>query len=312
MIILAGFLLSCILLLMRMAADPVLTITIIFSYCAAAEAYTTWGFYQGIRDTSGTLRRRLTIITVSSGVFTVAFIINALKAQFPSLGISPIAQVAAAVSAVLFYIAFIPPRWLRRTWQMEELRGYMAQVKIVPTDADFALENLRRLSQTAKQVTTGLAAGILKADALTSTQPVLAATDQDIISRLSALDSSFIKQVWESHTPAYRLVSKIADANQRQQLKTLGVRTWLLVPFQSQDYLGEVLIVALRDRSLFIDDDLDILELLTQEYVLILDNYRLTEELQGSHESWAVKVKQRHERMSVLLRYQTASQNGQD
>mgnify|MGYP000935944815 CR=1 FL=1 len=48
---------------------------------------------------------------------------------------------------------------------------------------------------------------------------------------------------------------------------------------QSQDQLWGLLIVGLSDRSLFIDDDLDILELLTHECVLILDNHRLVDEL---------------------------------
>jgi len=309
-LILVGFFLCCILLLNRMAVDPVLTVTIIFSYCAAAEAYTTWGFYQGARATRGTLRRRLSIIAVSSEVFTVAFIINALKAQFPSLGISPIAQVAAAVSAILFYVAFIPPRWLRRAWQMEELRGYIAQAKIAPPDEDFVIENLQRLSQTATHVTTSLAAGVVKVDELTSVRSILAATDPRLFGRLSALNPSFIEQVWESRTPAYRQVSRITDANQRQQLKALGVQTWLLVPIQSQVYFDGMLIVALTDRSLFIDDDLDMLELLTQECILILYNHRLIEELQGTDARWGVQVKQRRKGMSVLSRQDTASQVG--
>jgi len=303
-LILGGFLLCCILLLMRMRADPALTVTIIFSYCAAAEANTAWGFYQEIRGTGGTLRRRLTIITVSSAVFTVAFIINALKAHFPTLGISPIAQIAAALSAVLFYVAFIPPRWLRRTWQMEELRGYIAQARIMPTDNAFVAENLQRLSQSARQITSGLTAGVVKTDELTPL--VLASTDPGILDRLSALDPSLIKQVWESRTPAYRLVSSIADANLRQQLQALGAQTWLLVPLQSEDHLGEVLVVALSDRSLFIEDDLEMLELLTLECALILDNHRLVQELQGSDARWAVNVNRRDERTSVLSRYSTS------
>jgi signal transduction histidine kinase len=279
MVILAGFLLCCVLLLNRMAADPARTVTLIFSYCTVAEAYTTWGFNQARRDSSGTLRRRLAIITLSSAVFTIAFLINALRAQFPDLSIGPVAQVAAAASAILFYAAFVPPRWLRRAWQMEELRGYLSQAKIAPSDEHFVTENLQRLSQRARQLTNGMAAGILKVDGAAS---VLTATDQGLLNRLAALSPSFIQQVWQSRTPAYYQVSRMPDVSQRQPLKALGVQTWLLVPVQSQDHLWGLLVVALRYRSLFIDDDLDILELLTQECVLILDNHRLVDELRAS------------------------------
>lgn len=299
-LILVGFLVCCIFLLTRMSVDPVLTVTLIFSYCAAAEAYTTWGFYQGIQDTSGTLHRRLTIITVSSGVFTIAFIINAVNAQFPGLGITPIAQAAAAVSAILFYMAFIPPRWMRRAWQMEELRGYIAQANTVSNNDNFVIVNLQRLCQSARQVTNGLAAGVLKADTLPAVRSTLAATDQDFFDRLSALDPSFIRQVWESRTPAHHVVSNIADPNQRQQLKTLGAQTWLLVPIQSQDHFWGILIVALRDRSLFIEDDLNILELLAQECVLIVENHRLIDELQDSLDRLKSTVEER-QRITLAL-----------
>jgi len=172
------------------------------------------------------------------------------------------------------------------------------------------IENLQRLSQTATHVTTSLAAGVVKVDELTSVRSILAATDPSLFGRLSALNPSFIEQVWESRTPAYRQVSRITDANQRQQLKALGVQTWLLVPIQSQVYFDGMLIVALTDRSLFIDDDLDMLELLTQECILILDNHRLIEELQGTDARWGVQVKQRRKGMSVLSRQDTASQVG--
>lgn len=101
-LILVGFALSCVLLMTQLVANRALTITLIFSYCAVTEAYSTWGFYQRMRGAVGTLRRRLRIITLSSAVFTLAFVINAAKAQIPSLGITPIAQAAAAISAILF------------------------------------------------------------------------------------------------------------------------------------------------------------------------------------------------------------------
>src|SRR5205085_201844 len=101
-LILVGFVLSCLLLQFYRPIDPIFTVTTIFSYCALAEAYSTWGFYKGMRGTVGTLRRRLRIITISSGVFAVAFTMNAIKARFPALvsGLTPYAQAAAAVSAI--------------------------------------------------------------------------------------------------------------------------------------------------------------------------------------------------------------------
>lgn len=132
MIIVVGWLVCCALVWFRMVSNPALTVGLIFGYCAVVEAYCTLGFYRGMQDTVGTLRRRLWIITLSSAVFTLAFVINVIKAQLPALApvTTPIAQIASAVSAVCFYVAFIPPRGQRRVWQMEELHDYLSQTRI--------------------------------------------------------------------------------------------------------------------------------------------------------------------------------------
>lgn len=296
-LILAGFLLCCILPLSGM--NPV-KVTIIFIYCSAAEAYATWGFYQTRRNTHGTLRRRLTIVTMSSAIFTIAFVINAVKAQFPGLGITPYAQIAAAVSAILFYVAFIPPRWLRRAWQMEELHDYLARTRLLSPDDNFMVETLQELSQTAKQTTYGFGAGVLSIDELTKKRSVSATTDQDLFERLAALDLPYLTEILNSHTSTYCVVSKMTDANQRRQLEALGARTWLFVPIQSQDHFGGLLIVAIKGHSLFIEDNLDMLGLLTQQCGLILNNYRLVDALKNSLDQLQENMEERQRISSDL------------
>ncbi len=294
-IILAGLLVSSVLILRLMAVNPVFTVTVIFSYCAIAEAYSTWGFYRGMQGTTGTLRRRLRIITISSGVFTFAFVINAIKAGFPALvpGITPYAQAAAAVSAILFYVSFVPPRWLRRAWQMEELRDYISQTGIAPTSDTSVMDSFEQLSQRSKQATNGMAAGVLKRDESSQEWIILATTDQALFTRLLQNGQTLINRTWQRHQPIYNFVPDIADTIERQQLQTLSAQTWLFVPIQTKDHIWGLLVAALQYRSLFIADDLHMLELLAQECALVLDNHRLINELQDYSGQLERKVEER-------------------
>ncbi len=294
-IIVVGFLLSCALLWFRMVSNPALTVVLIFGYCAVVEAYCTLGFYRGMQATVGTLRRRLWIITLSSAVFTLAFVINVIKAQFPIIApvTTPIAQIASAVSAVFFYVAFVPPRGQRLAWQMEELRDYLLQTRIAPASEAFVSDNFRQLSQGAKQATNGMAGGVLRLNESANEWDILAATDQALFASLIQNGQRFINQGWQHRQTMSRSLPDIADADERRQLRTLGAQTWLLVPIHNQERSWGLLIVALRDRSLFIDDDLKILELLVRECILVLDNHRLIDELQDYSGQLEHKVEER-------------------
>lgn len=294
-LILIGFVASCLLIQFGLPINRILTVTTIFTYCTIAEAYATWGFYQGMQSTGGTLRRRLQIITISSGVFTFAFLINAIKAFFPVLvpAITPYAQVAAAISAILFYLSFVPPRWLQRAWQMEELRTYLSQSRVTSTNSSTVVENFQLLSQSAKQATNGLASAVLKLNESTNHWGIVAPTSQDFFAQTLQIAPPFIKQTWDQRQATYKFISDIADTKEQDQLKILGARTWLLVPIQSQDHLWGLLVVALKDRSLFVDDDLHTLELFAQECALVLNNHRLIEELQDYSGQLERKVDER-------------------
>jgi signal transduction histidine kinase len=293
--ILAGFLLSCALLWFRMSIDPVFTVTIIFSYCAIAEAYCTWGFYRGMKGTVGTLRLRLHIITLSSAVFALAFAINALKALFPALSptVTPIAQVAAAISAVLFYVAFVPPRWLRRAWQMEELYDYLSENRIASASDKFVTENLQHLSWRANQVTNGMAGGVVQFHELATKWEVITATDPTLFTRLLQEGQKLLDRAWQQCIAMSHSVRNLSDMDERRQLRILGAKNWLFVPIQGRERLWGLLVVALQDRSLFIEDDLSLLALLARQCALVLDNHHMVDELQDYSGHLERKVEER-------------------
>jgi signal transduction histidine kinase len=293
-LIVTGFLACCALIWFGMGPNPALTVSLIFTYCAAAEAYCSWGYYQGMRTSTGTLRRRLRIITISSAVFTLAFVINVIKAQIPSINAiaTSTAQIAVTVSAILFYLAFIPPRWLRRSWQTDELIDFLSQTNAIESPSDaFQRENFQQLSQNADRATTSMGAGVLKFHESSRAWGVLAATDPNVFADVPQNGQPLLDRVWQQRQAI--LSSDMPD--QSRTLQKSGAQNWLLVPIQSQDQMWGVLVVLLKERSLFIDDDLRMLELLAQQCALVLINHRLVDELQDYSEQLEQKVEERTE-----------------
>jgi light-regulated signal transduction histidine kinase (bacteriophytochrome) len=88
-------------------------------------------------------------------------------------------------------------------------------------------------------------------------------------------------------------VPDVVEADKRRQLEAVGARTWLLVPIMAPERMWGLLIVVLRNRSLFIDDDLSLLNLLAQQCAIVLENYRLIDELQSYSEQLERKVEER-------------------
>lgn len=137
-----------------------------------------------------------------------------------------------------------------------------------------------------------MAGGVIRLDEPANKWEILATTDPALFASLLQNGQQLINLSWQHRQPMSRSIPDIADADERRQLRTLGAQTWLLVPIQNQERLWGLLITALRDRSLFIDDDLRVLELLVRECVLV-DNHRLIDELQDYSGQLERKVEER-------------------
>ena len=83
-------------------------------------------------------------------------------------------------------------------------------------------------------------------------------------------------------------------------MASVGARTWLLAPIQATEHLWGILIVLRRNRSLFIDDDLGLLELFTQQCATMLENYRLIDEIQRYSDQLEARVNERTAQLEFL------------
>jgi PAS domain S-box-containing protein len=83
------------------------------------------------------------------------------------------------------------------------------------------------------------------------------------------------------------------NPDDRKLLDLVGAAALIVVPIATDERTWGLLLVFLQYRSLFIEDDLSLVELLAQESTILLDNYRLIGELQAYSEQLERKVEER-------------------
>jgi signal transduction histidine kinase len=219
-------------------------------------------------------------------------VVNALLPERASQ-IGAIGLAITSISAVLYYVAFIPPRWMRHAWQYEELRDFLAQTNLTPSRNLRADENFQQLSSAANQAVSGMMGAVVKWDVGKAGWTILGSTDAAITSKLLASGHRIIEKAWQQSQPLSLYVPDIQELEERRPMESVGARTWLLVPIQAPARVWGMLLVILRDRALFIDDDLILLELFAQQSAMVLENNRLIAELQGYSEQLERKVEER-------------------
>lgn len=271
---------------------PRVTQMVIFGYSVIVDGYSTWGYSRGIYRSVGILRRRLVLISVSSGLFTLAVGGNVISPLLPQFAdeITATGLAIAAVSAVLYYLAFTPPLWLRNTWQFEELRDFLTPSRS-PRGSQFSMaESFQQLCSAANQAVNGMLALVVRWDETLEQWTVVESTDSKRAAAPVALpdEKTVIEQVWRQHRSLALSVDGAVDSavdaepdQVSRSAQAAAVRSWLLVPILTEEHIWGVLAVGLRDRSLFIEDDLSLLELFARQCAIVLENRRLIGELQG-------------------------------
>ena len=309
--ILAGMVSCWVILFLFIARYPAATQAVIFGYCVIVDAYCTWAFSRGIQGSTGILRRRLTLIAASSGLFTLAVAGNVASALLPGLAstISAAGLAVTSISAVLFYLAFVPPRWLRNAWLFEELRGFLAPAPAVersgPDTVSADVNCFAQLCSAATQSMNGMMAAVVQRAPAADEFIIAESTGSAFLPQFPPDGRQMVDDVWQQQKSAALYVPDVRDADQRRRLQAVGARTWLLVPIMplmaplvTVEHIWGVLVVLLRDRSLFIDDDLNLLELLAQQCATMLENRRMVEELQD----YSAQLERRVEERTAALR----------
>ena len=267
---------------------------LIIVYFVGVEAYATLIFVRGALTSTGITRRRLGLASAGSGLLAAIILFAGVAVVLPaSLGpfITPVFQVLAALSGLSYYLGFATPRWLKQVWQHSELYRFMYQsaTQAAP-DRSAMFEKLRSAAIRAVGGLTTVTARWepaeqhLRLDTLG--EPSLPAMPLEA-------EAGAIGRAWREQQARVAGVPEDLGAESAQWAEQIGARALLIMPIISPSRAWGLLIVALGQRPLFAQDDLDVLHLLARETALTLDYAALIEELQVVNQSLEERVAER-------------------
>lgn len=129
---LGGLLLSWTLYTVLLPPLPLIAVLFMVAYFALVEGYAAWSFVQGAATSGGVAQRRFLFAAIGSGCLALVLIITGFsqvtgspEARNITALLSP---ALAIVCALAYYLGFVPPMWLRRSWQLQELYTFMGEL----------------------------------------------------------------------------------------------------------------------------------------------------------------------------------------
>lgn len=252
-----------------------------------ANIYALGSFVRGAFSTTGLPRRRLRFIAIGSLVLviiTIALEIQSLLPQLrPAIGLLNHFAIIAGVSA--FYLGFAPPRWLRRLWQLNELNEYLSSLSRQSVGERMNVTHaMTELCAVANRAVGGMAACIVQREGT--------ASDWAVVYSIGELPVRFdadgiMDRVRQQNEPGSIHISQHPNTVDRRMLDDIGAETALVAPILSDMRMWGILIVFLRFGSLFIEDDVRLLNILAQQDILALENGLLIQRLKDN--SWEVE-----------------------
>jgi signal transduction histidine kinase len=257
--------------------QPVILAVII--YMVIVISYEAWAFLHGAARTSGVTRWRLILVAAATGILALTLTISGIVRIVP-----PLAEYSPTLSAVLglfasisYYLGFAPPRWLRRSWQLEEVHTFLQESIATNPAEEKPARLLDRLAQFALRTVGGMrAVAALWAD--TQHQFIFSEQDKDLPELDRLMSEGLIASVWASGKPRFvQLRNGISQAEQ-QLADALDARSVFIIPIRKLDHPLGMLLVFMRYSSLFPDDDTEILRLLAEQSATDLEYARLLED----------------------------------
>jgi PAS domain S-box-containing protein len=276
------------------ATRSVIVLLVLITYFAGINGYSMVSFVRGALTTSGVVRQRLRFAAIGSGLLGLTLVLIGVIVLIPALQDLGIAlAVAFAIAAALsFYVGFAPPRWLRRTWQMVELRTFLVQTTNKPAEERLSsTDSLNNLCHAALRAVGGFTAAVVEEN--DNHWTVRSATDTALLSSIAADGGEVFTKAWQQRAPTVIRLMPGASAGERLLREQVGAKTMLLVPIATVERVWGLLVVFMRYGSLFVEDDLNLLGLLAQQNTFVFENSLLVEALRRHSQTLEQIVVQR-------------------
>lgn len=284
---------SWVLVLIFQGEFPPPVLLLIIAYFVAIDGYAVLAFFRGGSASTGVVRHRLTFAAAGSGLLVAALFLVGVRLVLPDPSVArniltPLIQVAAILSTLAYYLAFASPRWLRQMWQMLELKQYLEEIRSLENRTVAGMIDLLHQS-VARAMDTDMIVVALWDDTAQVLEP------QRTVRNVSPADfdaDGVVWQAWRDRTPVARQQRYLTGAD-AQVMQKLDAETLFVVPLITSDRAIGLVMVFLRFGSLFVDDDLRLLEIYAQQTVTMLENFEMVEKLHHQAEALELKVQER-------------------
>jgi PAS domain S-box-containing protein len=277
-------------------SGAIIALLAIIAYFAALDGYAALAFVRGVAESSGTIRQRLRFAAAGSGLLALALLNLGVGGLIPALAsfFTALILLAAIGSGLAYYVGFAPPRWLRRVWQMEEFRKFLLQINTKSADEHKNITNRNyELCEGANKAVGGMTAAIAQRDELENSWLLYMDNGRSENGERFVDHKGIFKRVWNERRPTALNTSDKLTQDERNLLTTVGAKTLLIAPIASTERVWGLIVVFLKNTSLFLEDDLDLLVLLSQQSAIFWENISLIEELRHYSEELEGRVEVR-------------------
>jgi PAS domain S-box-containing protein len=171
-------------------------------------------------------------------------------------------RVGSLVTALSYLVAFATPRFVQRRWHRAELHRFLMQ-SAGGRAPDNAVGLVEQLCEAAHAAAGGLSAVAAAWREETRDFAVCLPREGELTGLRLGLDAEPLRRAWESKLPV--AIPVLPPAAGFDRLAALGAKAALVMPIVDGDWSWGVLVVVLRTRGLFVEEDLELLQLMAGE-----------------------------------------------
>jgi PAS domain S-box-containing protein len=272
-------------------------VIVVIIYFAVVDGYGMLALARAAPATVGVVRQRLRFAAGGSGLLALALLSLSLVVIAPALIdlVTVIVYGSAIGSALCYYVAFATPRWLRRAWQLAELRHSLLEIGNRPIGTRLNVdETLLDLAAGANKAVGGFGAAIAQRNEAEA-EWVLGYTVgvAQLAERRHGL-GGMLRAVWETRqADCFRTSTPWLSEADRHMLTEAGANTALIAPIAAAERTWGLLLVFLKHDSLFVEDDLEMVSFIAQQNAIHLANGVMVSELSSYSESLELRIAER-------------------
>jgi signal transduction histidine kinase len=246
----------------------------VFWYLGAG-GYAAIAFLREAASARGITRRRMLAVAIGSILLVATIALALASALLPAASepLGVVIQVLALLSALAYFGGFSPPRWLRRAWQEPELLAFLSRgAHLRSTDRDATIAALERDAARAMG-STGASIGLWQPATGTL---VYRAGGGEVVEFDS--DELIAGRAFTQQRPIVSLDAGRDDPEHAAIYNQYGATAVIAAPITSDDRRWGVLGLFAARPSIFVEDDLRLIQLLAEQIAMVLESLELVGE----------------------------------